>query len=177
MNKQTFLKWITFTLIVLYFVSLFVSKTIPLFHLTLATYWFPALILFIGFYFGAKALLFGAKHVIWTFIVLFLSAVLLFFVAGFGFSWLNWWPVFLGIIATAFAIVGFAYKNMHDIKFFVSASLVTIPLCIYSFGVLSFWWSLLALLGSLYVNVFVMLFLPEHFIRKSKRKNGEQKDA
>lgn len=177
MNKQTFLKWITFALMVLYVVSLFVSKTIPLFHLTLTAYWLPALILFIGFYFGAKALLFGAKHIIWIFIALFLSAILMFCVTGFGLSWLNWWPMFLGVVAVAFAIVGFAYKNMHDIKLFVSISLVVIPLCIYSFEILSFWWSLLVLVGSLYVNVFVMLFLPEHFIRKAKKKNGEQRNA
>lgn len=171
MNKKTFLNISAVLLGVLYFFSLIVNARVPLFGLQGWQYWLPTLVLFMGFYIAIKTILFAGKSNMLIASLLCLSAVFLFVLQILALPFANWWSVWFAVFAICFLLVGVVYKNMHDIKLAIAFVLLGLPFGLYSFAVLSFWYALLVFVGSLYFNVLVFVYLPEHMIIRKKRRN------
>lgn len=78
----------------------------------------------------------------------------------------KYWVVVLSILSVASLTVGLVFREIYQVKLFFVFNFISIPLYLYLFQILTFWWCLLILVACIYASIVISRVLPERWYAK-----------
>ena len=168
MKKINLFRIINLVLISTYVVSLIVEKTLPIFNLTLAQFWFPTLCLLLGFSMLFKSIIFKSDSSLWLFVCLVLVSISLYCIYILNLDWATWWVLSLSIVSIASVTVGLVFKEVYQIKVASNVMFVSVPLYLWVFNVINVWVMVALLVVAIWLSLIWNSLLPERWYANKK---------
>jgi len=131
------------------------------------TNWFMLLCLFVGVSMAVKAFIFTSDSSLWLSVLLIMVAASMFSFNYFVLSFNNYWPVVLSVISVASIITGLVFREIYQIKIFLTLSYFSVPCYLFSLSVIEPWVFVLLLIGALAVSFITIALLPARWYSKN----------
>lgn len=169
MRKNKLYRLTNTVLGIVYVVVILIQHQFDLVLFNNQTNWFMLLCLFIGVSMAVKAFIFTSDSSLWLSVLLVLVAISIFSFNYLSLSFNNYWPVILTVVSVASIITGLVFKEMYQIKIFLTLLYFSVPCYLFSLGFIESWVFVLLLIAALAVSFITIALLPQRWYSKNHK--------